>query len=159
MLIKDALQDEDGIKIKGESITTIRYADHTTILEEKEEDLQRMMDKIHQHCKNYGMNLNLKKTKTMVINKKDAENKVKVKIENEELEQVKEYTYLGSIIEERGRCIKTTNREGKALWKCKDFLRRDITVELKKRLLNCYVKSVVANGSEAWTYTKEIKTD
>ena len=55
---------------------------------------------------NYGMNLNLKKTKTMVINKKDMENKVKVKIENEELEQVKEYIYLGSIIEERDRYIK-----------------------------------------------------
>ena len=63
MLIKDALQDEDRIKINGESITTIRYADDTAILAEKEEDLQRMMDKIHQHCKNYGMNLNLKKTK------------------------------------------------------------------------------------------------
>ena len=116
MLIKDALQDEDGIKINGESITTIRYADDTAILAGKEEDLQRMMGKIHQHCQNYGMNLNLKKTKTMVINKKDAENKVKVKIEDEELEQVKEYTYLGSITEERGRCnkgSKTTNREGK----------------------------------------------
>ena len=114
MLIKDALQDEDGIKINGESITTIRYADDTAILAEKEEDLQRMMDKIYQHCKNYGMNLNLKKTKTMVINKKDAENKVKVKIENEELEQVKEYTYLGSI-EDRGRCIKEVKqRIGKA---------------------------------------------
>ena len=74
MLIKDALQDEDGIKINDESITIIRYADDTAILAGKQEDLQRMMDKIHQHCKNYGMNLNLKKTKTMVINKKDAEN-------------------------------------------------------------------------------------
>ena len=76
MLIKDALQDEDGIKFNGESITTIRYADDTAILAETEEDLQRMMDKIHQHCKNYGMNHNLKKTKTLVINKKDAEKKV-----------------------------------------------------------------------------------
>ena len=74
---------------------------------------------------------------------------------------MKEYTYLGSKIEERGRCIEEVKqRIGKtktAFWKCKDFLRRDITIELKKRLLNCYVKSVVAYGSEAWTYTKEIK--
>ena len=84
MLIKDALQEEDGIKINGESITTIRYADDTAILAEKEEDLQRMMSKIHQQCKNYGMNINLKKTKTMVINKKGPENKIKVKIRNSE---------------------------------------------------------------------------
>ena len=44
MLIKDALQDEDGIKINGESITTIRYADDTAILAEKEEGLQRAND-------------------------------------------------------------------------------------------------------------------
>ena len=44
VLIKDALQDEDEIKINGESITTIRYGDDTAILAEKEEDLQRMMD-------------------------------------------------------------------------------------------------------------------
>ena len=65
---------------------------------------------------------------------------------------MKKYTYLGSIIEERGRCIKEVKqRIGKAktaFWKCKDFLRRDITIELKKRLLNCYVKSVVAYGSK-----------
>ena len=35
MLIKDALQDEDGIKINGENITMIRYADDTATQKKK----------------------------------------------------------------------------------------------------------------------------
>ncbi|XP_063596643.1 uncharacterized protein LOC134773375 [Penaeus indicus] len=42
-----------------------------------------------------------------------------------------------------------------AYWKCKHFMRRNISMTLKKRLLNCYVKSVMSCGSETWTYTKE----
>ncbi|KAG1705459.1 Ubiquitin carboxyl-terminal hydrolase 42 [Nymphon striatum] len=36
------------------------------------------------------------------------------------------------------------------------FLRRDLALTLKKRLLDCYVKSVAAYGCEAWTFSKEI---
>ncbi|KAG1687293.1 LINE-1 reverse transcriptase [Nymphon striatum] len=44
----------------------------------------------------------------------------------------------------------------KAFDKCKEFLRRDLALTLKKRLLDCYVKSVEAYGCEAWTFSKEI---
>ncbi|KAG1712172.1 Eukaryotic translation initiation factor 4 gamma 3 [Nymphon striatum] len=43
-----------------------------------------------------------------------------------------------------------------SFWKCKEFLRRDLALTLKKRLLDCYVKSVAAYGCEAWTFSKDI---
>ena len=43
-----------------------------------------------------------------------------------------------------------------AFWDCKEFLRRDMSIDLKIRLLDCYVKSVVSYGYKTWTFNKEI---
>ena len=63
MLMKEALDVDDDIKINGEMITTIRYADDTAVIAPSQEILQRMMNKIFMACKNYGMKLNVKKQK------------------------------------------------------------------------------------------------
>ena len=44
-----------------------------------------------------------------------------------------------------------------AFWKCKELFRRDININLKKRMLDCYVKSVMSYGCESWTYSKTIQ--
>ena len=44
-----------------------------------------------------------------------------------------------------------------ACWKCKQLFRRDINIDLKKRMLDCYVKSVMSYGCETWTYSKMVK--
>ena len=41
--------------------------------------------------------------------------------------------------------------------KCKELFRRDINKNLKKRMLDCYVKSVMSYGCESWTYSKTIQ--
>ena len=69
MLITEALYEEEGIKMGGESITTIRCADDTAVVATTVEDLQRMMKKIRDTCVIYGMSLNAKMTKTMKISK------------------------------------------------------------------------------------------
>ena len=79
----------------------------------------------------------------------------------EYLEQVSQYRYLGSIIDELGSSlseVKTRIGAAKdAFWKCKEFMRRDIPKQLKLRLLNCYIKSVVSYGCETWTFSSEIR--
>ena len=47
--------------------------------------------------------------------------------------------------------------EKTAFWKCKELFRRDINISLKKRMLNCYAKSVMSYGCETWTYSKTIQ--
>ena len=77
------------------------------------------------------------------------------------LKQVKEYNYLGSLIDEDMRSIGDVKRRigmGKtAFWKCKELFRRDINIDLKKRMLDCYVKSIMSYGSETWTYSKIVQ--
>ena len=45
-LIREALEDGEGININGQNITNIRYADDTIILAESEQQLQNMIDKL-----------------------------------------------------------------------------------------------------------------
>ncbi|KAG1668804.1 Craniofacial development protein 2 [Nymphon striatum] len=125
-------------------------------------ELQKMISRIHEMCTKYGMSINIKKTKVMVVRKKKEQHTqgIKITVDGQKLEHVKEYTYLGSVVNENAKClIEVRKRIGMAktsFWKCKEFLRRDLALTLKKRLLDCYVKSVAAYGCEAWTFSKEI---
>ena len=50
-------------------------------------------------CKEYGMDVNVKKTKVMVFSKEENV-KCNIKVNGEYLEQVASYRYLGSIVTE-----------------------------------------------------------
>ena len=84
---------------------------------------------------------------------------VKITVESEELEQVKEFPYLGSTITEDARCHREIQRRiviGKdAFEKRKELLRGKINKELKKRMVKTLVWSVMLYGSETWTMRKE----
>ena len=162
-LINEALNEVDGVKINRISIKSIRYADDTAVVATSNGELQRMMDRIQGKCKDYGMSLNTKKTMVMKVanNAKDIPPPLTIKVNGDRLKQVKEYRYLGSKIYDDMRSIGDVKRRtgmGKTtFWKCKQLFRRDININLKKRMLDCYVKSVMSYGCEAWTYSKTIQ--
>lgn len=158
-LIEEALNNSSGLKINGQNVNNIRFADDTVLIAESIEDLQGMVKALNDECKVFGMSLNAKKTKIMVIDKKEKV-RCKIKVDGKELEQVKEYKYLGTWITDDGRCEEEVRRRiGKAkndFWKFKEILRGNIDLNLKKRLLKTYIFSVVGYASEAWTYSKKI---
>ena len=53
-----------GIKIVGRNINNLRYADDTTFMAEREEELKSLLMK--EESEKAGLKLNIKKTKTMV---------------------------------------------------------------------------------------------
>ena len=56
-------EDEGGIKIGGRKIKNLRYADDTTLLANKPEDLKRLVKKLKKESARAGLQLNLKKRK------------------------------------------------------------------------------------------------
>ena len=90
---------------------------------------------------------------------KGEQKTVKIFIDGEELEQVKEFAYLGSTITEDARCHREIQRRivlGKdAFEKRKELLRRGINKELKKKMIKTLVWSVMLYGSETWTMRME----
>ena len=55
-----------GIKIAGRNINNLRYADHSTLMAESEEELKSLLVKVKEESEKVGLNLNIQKTKIMV---------------------------------------------------------------------------------------------
>ena len=54
-----------GIKIAGRNINNLRYADDTTLMEESEEELKRLLMKVKEESEKVGLKLNNHKMKIM----------------------------------------------------------------------------------------------
>ena len=54
-----------GIKIAGRNINNLRYADDTTLMAEREEELKSLLMKVKQESEKVGLKLNIQKTKIM----------------------------------------------------------------------------------------------
>ena len=54
-----------GIKIAGRNINNLRYADNTTLMAEREEELKSLLMKVKEEGEQVGLKLNIQKTKIM----------------------------------------------------------------------------------------------
>ena len=71
MTMVEALKDvEEGIRVGGEIIPDVRFADDQGMIASSESELQRLMDRLVESAKNYDMKINVKKTKAMVVSRK-----------------------------------------------------------------------------------------
>ena len=158
-LIREALGNlKEGVKVGGILVPALRFADDQAMLANKERDLQKIMDKLALVSEEYGMKINIKKTKVMVISKvlgKEAN----ITIYGEKIEQVKQFCYLGSLITEDARCQSEIRRRiamGKeAFYQRRELMRSSLNKELKKRMIKTLIWSVVLYGSETWTMRKD----
>ena len=56
---------EAGIKIARRNINNLRYADDTTFMAEREEELKSLLTKVKEESEKAGLKLNIQKTKIM----------------------------------------------------------------------------------------------
>ena len=54
-----------GIKIARRNINNLRYADDTTLMAEREEELKRLLMKVKEESEKVGLKLNIQKSKIM----------------------------------------------------------------------------------------------
>ena len=58
-------EEQPGIKISGRNINNLRYADDTTLMAEREEELKSLLTKVKEESEKVGLKLNIQKTKIM----------------------------------------------------------------------------------------------
>ena len=65
--MRNARLDEaqTGIKIAGRNINNLRYADDTTLMVEREEELKSLLMKVKEESEKAGLKLSIQKTKIM----------------------------------------------------------------------------------------------
>lgn len=147
---------EKGITINGEKVNNFRYADDTVLITDNVRDLQTLLQRLSDAFNQYGLNMNLKKTKYMIVTKKNNIDEVSLKIDNTLIEKVQHYKYLGTWLNETAdheQEIKSRIEIARASFiKLKKFLcSRDINLQVRTRMLRCYVFSTLLYGAEAWT--------
>jgi hypothetical protein len=101
-LTKKALEGLGDLKIGGQIIHTMKYADDLVLLAKEEKVLQDMIDKLTEIGSCYGMEMNVEKTKVMRISRQPLP--VKIMIDQKELENVETFKCFGSILTNDGRC-------------------------------------------------------
>ena len=87
-----------GIKIARGNINNLRYTDDTTLMAESEEEL-RSLFKVKEESEKSGLKLNIQKTKIMASSPITS-----WEIDEETMETVTEFIFLGSKITTDGDC-------------------------------------------------------
>ena len=154
--------EEEGIRVGGKNINNIRYADDTVLMADSEEKLKALVQKVSEHSEAMGIKINRKKTKTMVITEKDRSPTIRLRINNDEIEQVDNFVYLGSLINWDGRQDKEIRRRIAIAYNNMRKLRKLITnkkisMTSRKRIVKCYIWSTLLYGCETWNINNQTR--
>ena len=88
-----------GIKIARRKNNKLRYADDTTLMAEREEELKSLLMKVKEESEKVGLKLNVHKTKIMATSPITS-----WQIDGETVETVADFIFLGSKITADGDC-------------------------------------------------------
>jgi len=142
-----------GIKIARGNINNLRYADDTTLMAESEE-LKSLLMKVKEESERLALKLNIQKTKIMASSPITS-----WQIDEEKVETVADFIFLGSKITANGDCSHEIKRclllGRKVMTNLDSILKsRDITLSTKVHLVKAIVFPVVMYGCKSWTVKK-----
>ena len=145
---------QSGIQIAGRNINNLRYADDTTRMAKREEELRSLLMKVKVENEKAGLKLNIQKTKITVSGPITS-----WEIDGETVETVSDFILGGSKITVDGDCSSEIRRRlflGRKVMTnlYSIFQSRDITLPTKVCLLKAMVFPVVMYGCERWTVKK-----
>ena len=144
-------ETQAGIKIAGRNINNLGYADDTTLMAEREEELKSILMKVKVESEKVGLKLNIQKMKIMASSPITS-----WEIDGETVGKVSDFIFLGSKVTSDGDCSHEIRRcllLGSKVMTNLDsiFKNRDITLPTKVRLVKAMVFPVVMYGCESWT--------
>ena len=156
--ISKSLSDDEGIFLDELLCCYLLYADDLVLFSDSEYGLQYQVDMLFQYCKQWHLIVSLSKTGVMVFNKRNC--RPKIYFDNQLLEVVQKFKYLGIIFDS---CTKQILR------KIQNYLaeqvRKAIFSSLKMfygsigkptptcmiKLFDSQILPILEYGSEIWT--------
>lgn len=152
-IMKESTRVSRGIKWSlFDSLEDLDYADDIALLAHKYSEMQQKLDILATNARKAGLRVNTRKTKTLRIN---TNIQAPLTVYGEQIEEVVEFTYLGSIIDTKGGSeADISNRISQAkrafgrlhmIWRSSQLSRKT-----KLSIFNACVKSVLIYGSETW---------
>jgi len=160
MVMRETLDGfQGGLQIGWRMITNLRYADDIILLVTSEAELQELVDRLDRISRKYSLLINVDKTKVMASDGIAC----RILIQNEQLEQVDTFPYLGSLIIEDGECtteFRSRLNKGQAIGASlqKIWKSHSIPISTEIRLMKALVWPVETYGCKSWTLRKNEET-
>ena len=139
------------MKIDGEFLSNLRFADDIFLCTETPQELQHMLQELSDESRQMGLKMNITKANVMVA---------PINVNNVLIEYVPGYVYLGQhyILKEVNQDKEIQRRivTGWAAYaKHRDIFQSHRAICLKRQVYNSCVLSAMTYGAETWTLTKQ----
>ena len=146
-------------KVHETTIRDMLFADDAAVTSHTEKELQCLVDRFYQACKDFGLTISLKKTDAL---SQDVDTPLAIYIDDYQLEVVHQFTYLGSTISDNlsldaeiskriSKAATTLGRLTTRVWE-----NPKLTIPSKMAVYNACIISNLLYGSETWTtYSKQ----
>ena len=150
-------------------LTECQFADDGALLASSRSGAELAIRTYQKACSNFGLTVSNSKTKHMVTGRLAEDcDRESIETDGGEIERVKEFLYLGSVMADSGRMdidverrISQASRAFGVLRKAV-FLDKNLTLSTKRKIYQACVLSVLFYGSECWTtlkkHTKKLNT-
>ena len=121
-ILEDTLMTNSSgkIRIGGQEVTTIMFADDLVILADSSEGLKQSLSVLQEFCKVWQLSINAEKTKVMVCSKVSLSTQYRFYINDKEIEIVPSIKYLGLVLKSNGSLLPTistlTNQARKSIF-------------------------------------------
>ena len=152
---------ERGMRIDGEYLSHLRFADDIIVFASTEEELQLMLTELNEASKSVGLHMNLRKTKVM-CNKFTEQADKSFEIENQRIEKVEHYIYLGQRISLQDSSKENEIKRRITLgWQAFGranlvFKNKKLPIILKRKVYDQCILPTVTYGAETWNLTKKL---
>jgi Reverse transcriptase (RNA-dependent DNA polymerase)/Endonuclease-reverse transcriptase len=145
---------EGGALMNGQRVSNLRFADDIDLMGETVSDAQDILEAVHQSSKKHGLEISKEKTKVMLVAKESRD--VAINIDNQKLEQVCHFKYLGTTVTQQNSSSTDLRCRTAQALAAMSYLRviwrnRYISLKTKLRLLDCLVIPIALYGCETWT--------
>ncbi|KAI5754287.1 hypothetical protein M8J77_007444 [Diaphorina citri] len=149
-------------KLQPIYITDLAFADDLAILAKNETNLQHNLNVWNEEMTRRGMVINVKKTKSMVISRNPIQHHVH--LNNQPIEQVNVFKYLGALISADGTIDAEINGRVANATKCFHSLRRgfinkqEVGKQTKVTVFKTVYRPTLTYSAESWTLTSKHKS-
>jgi len=138
-------------------ILILLYADDTILLSESKDDLQIMLNEFSTYCKKWKLRINVQKTKILIFSKGRIPNNLKFHIDNNDIEIVKDYKYLGIFFARSGSFLTTRKylqeKAIKAMYGLLQQCRKHkLSIECQLDMFDKTILPILLYGSEIWGF-------
>lgn len=149
--------DDCGLNINGEKLNHLRFADDLILFSECPKALEQMLQQLSDQSSKAGLSMNTTKTKIM----SNAPQTYLITVNEEQIEYVAEYVYLGQLISTTDTMHKEIDRRiantWKRYWSLSEVMKnKDMPMKDKRKVYNTCILPCLTYGCQTWALTEQL---